>query len=124
MEDVLSAKIVQELTAPIIEKGFIFTYFYQKGGDSSCVYVYRFQKGKNFLDWREVSGGEDINIVVSVDGEYRFPSLKTLFPKAYRAFKRKHLFKKPSVAERRSFVAACLLAELNSEKADFFGIRF
>ena len=123
MEEVLSAKIVQELTAPIIEKGFAISYFYQKGVDSSCVYVYRFQKGKDFLDWREVSGGDEINIVVCVKGEYAFPSLKALFPTKYRAFKRKNFLKKPSIEARRAFVAECLLEELNIGKADFFGIR-
>ena len=122
MNEVVSAENIKSLTAPILEKGFTFEYFYQKGGDSSCVYICRYKKGKDFLDWREVSGGDEINIVVSVNGEYAFPSLKTLFPKQYKAFKRKHFFKKPSVAERRAFVAACLLEELNSGKSTFFGI--
>lgn len=122
MNEVASAEHIKGLTAPILEKGFSFEYFYQKGGDSSCVYICRFQKGRNFLDWREVSGGNEINIVVSVNGEYAFPSLKLLYPKLYKAFKRKHIFKKPSVMARRQFVADCLLEELNT-KPDFFGIK-
>ena len=70
-----------------------FEYFYQKGGDSSCVYVCRFKKGKSFLDWREVSGGEEINIVVFVNGNYDFPSLKMLYKKEFRTFSLKHLLK-------------------------------
>lgn len=122
MNEVISAENIKALTMPILEKGFTFQYFYQKGGDSSCVYICRFQKGKDFLDWREVSGGDEINIVVSVKGEYAFPSLKLRYPKKYKAFKRKHIFKKASVAERRAFVAECLIEELNT-KPDFFGIK-
>ena len=122
MNEVVSAENIKALTMPILEKGFSFEYFYQKGGDSSCVYICRYKKGRDFLDWREVSGGNEINIVVSVNGEYAFPSLKLLFPKRYKAFKRKHIFKKPTVAERRAFVAECLLEELNT-KPTFFGIK-
>ena len=121
MNEVQSAEEIKRLTAPFLEKGFSFEYFYQKGGDSSCVYICRYRKGKDFFDWREVSGGEEINIVVSVNGEYRFPSLKSLYPKSYRAFKWKHLFRKASLFERRAFVAELLLREL--EKPEFFGIK-
>ncbi|MBE5745563.1 MAG: hypothetical protein E7355_05480 [Clostridiales bacterium] len=122
MNEVQSAETIKALTLPILEKGFSFEYFYQKGGDSSCVYICRFQKGKDFLDWREVSGGDEINIVVSVKGEYAFPSLKKLYPKQYKAFRRKHFFKKASVAQRREFVAKCLIEEINT-KPTFFGIK-
>ena len=122
MSEVVSEAHIKSLTMPILEKGFSFEYFYQKGGDSSCVYICRYKKGRDFLDWREVSGGDEINIVVSISGEYFFPSLKKLFPKQYKAFKRKHIFKKPSVIERREFVAACLIEELNT-KPTFFGIK-
>lgn len=123
MNEVLSADTIKSLTQPILDKGFLFEYFYQKGGDSSCVYICRFKKGKDFWDWREVSGGEEINIVSYVNGEYRFPSLKLLYPKAYRKFKFQHLFKKPTLAERRAFVAGLLIEELESGKPDFFGIK-
>ena len=36
--------------APFLEKGFTYQYTYEKGGDSSCVYIYRFQKGSEFMD--------------------------------------------------------------------------
>ncbi|MBQ8322900.1 MAG: hypothetical protein IJX91_02920 [Clostridia bacterium] len=122
MNEVQSAETIKKLTAPFLERGFSFEYFYQKGGDSSCVYICRYKKGKSYFDWREVSGGNEINIVVCVDGEYRFPSLKTLYPKEYKAFKLKHLFKKAGVDERRAFVASLLNAELANGKPDFFGI--
>ncbi len=122
MNEVQSAECIKRLTAPFLEKGFSCEYFYQKGGDSSCVYICRYKKGKNYFDWREVSGGSELNIVVCVNGEYRFPSLKALYPKEHRAFRFKHLFKRASVDERRAFVASLLNAELNSGKPDFFGI--
>ena len=122
MNEVLTAETVKKLTQPILEKGFAFEYFYQKGGDSSCVYICRFKKGKDFWDWREVSGGDEINIVTCVNGEYGFPSLKALYPKEYRAFTWKHIFRKPSVMEKREFIASLLIKEL--QKPDFFGIKF
>ena len=122
MNEVQSAETIKKLTAPFLERGFSFEYFYQKGGDSSCVYICRYKKGRDYFDWREVSGGNEINIVVCVNGEYRFPSLKALYPKAFRAFQFKHLFKKPSVDERRAFIANLLNAELNNGNPDFFGI--
>ena len=122
MNEIVSAEIIKKLTAPVIEKGFTFEYFYQKGGDSSCVYVCRFKKGRSFLDWREVSGGEEINLVTYINGEYGFPSLKVLFPKEWKAFRRKHFFKRPTLEERRAFVASLLNAEVQSGKTEFFGI--
>ena len=122
MNEVQSAEQIKKLTAPFLEKGFSFEYFYQKGGDSSCVYICRYQKGKSYFDWRENSGGKEINIVVCVNGEFRFPSLKSLYPKEYRAFAIKHIFKKASVEDRREFIAALLNAELLSSNPNFFGI--
>jgi hypothetical protein len=123
MNEIVSAEIVKKLTQPILEKGFTFEYFYQKGGDSSCVYVYRYKKGKDFWDWREVSGSNDIHIVVCVDGTYAFPSLKYLYKKEHRLFNVKHLFRKPTMEEKRRFVAELLCKELASGKPDFFGIK-
>ena len=121
MQDVLTAETVKNLTKPILEKGFLFEYFYQKGGDSSCVYICRFKKGKDYWDWREVSGGEEINIVTFVNGGYGFPSLKSLYPTEWKKFKWAHIFRRPTMDERRAFVASLLLKEL--EKPDFFGIK-
>ncbi len=114
---------IKALAAPILEKGFTFEYTYQKGGDSSCVYICRFHKGRDFLDWREVSGANEIHIVAYVNGEYRFPSLKGMFPKEHKAFFWKHLFKKASLPQRREFIASLLNKELASGKPDFFGIK-
>ncbi len=118
--EIQSAEKIKSLTLPLIEKGFAFEYLYQKGGDSSCVYICRYKKGKSFFDWREVSGGEEINLVTCIDGVYGFPSVKTLYSKEWKAFRRKHFFKKPTVDERREFIASILMLEL--EKGNFFGI--
>lgn len=123
MNEVLSAERIKTLAAPFLEKGFVFEYFYQKGGDSSCVYVYRFKRGKNFFDWRETSGAYEIHLVVCVNGEYRFPNLESLYKKQTRAFKRKHLFKKATVDEKRAFFAELLLMELQRNEKEFFGIN-
>ena len=120
MNDIMTADKVKTLMQPLLDKGCFFDYFYEKGGDSSCVYICRFRKGRDFWDWREVSGGNEINIVAYVNGNYQFPSLKYLYKKEYRAFSMKHFFKKATVAERRAFVASLLINEL--QKPDFFGI--
>lgn len=122
METVQSAEKIKTLLRPLIDKGFSFIYTYEKGGDSSCVYICRFQKGKEFFDWRETSGTWEIHFVAFVNGEYRFPNLKTQYKKEYRAFSLKHLFKRASVDETREFYAELLLKELQ-EKQDFFGIK-
>ncbi len=120
MNEIFTAETIKELLSPLLEKGFAFTYTHEKGGDSSCVYIGRFQKGRDFFDWREVSGSEEINLVAYVRGEYKFPSLKTLYKREMRSFAIKHLFKKATLAQKRAFYASLLLQELN--KSDFFGI--
>ncbi|MBP3434383.1 MAG: hypothetical protein J6K50_03825 [Clostridia bacterium] len=122
MNELISEEEIKKRTAPFLERGFAFEYFYQKGGDSSCVYICRFKKGKDFFDWREVSGANEIHLVVSVNGEYRFPDLEKRHPKTVRTFKRKHLFKKATLSDRRDLFAELLLEELRSSPADFFGI--
>jgi len=123
MSEVAIADDIKKLTAPILEKGFVFEYLYQKGGDSSCVYICRYKKGRDYLDWRETSGGTEINIVVCVNGTYDFPSLKALYPKQYRAFQWKRFFKGATMDEYRRFVASLLNSELQSGKPTFFGIK-
>ncbi len=115
-----NAETIKNLLAPLLERGFTFTYTHEKGGDSSCVYIGRFQKGRDFFDWREVSGSEEINFVAFVGGGYRFPVLKNLYKKEFRSFQIKHLFKKATLSQKRSFYAELLLKEL--ENPDFFGI--
>ena len=122
MNDIFTAETIKNLLAPLLEKGFTFEYTHEQGGDSSCVYIGRFKKGKNFFDWREVSGSNDINFVVWVDGQYRFPSLKYLYKKEMRAFAIKHLFKRATLSQKRAFYAELLLKELRT-KPDFFGIQ-
>jgi hypothetical protein len=112
---------MKSLFAPFLENGFSYRYFYEKGGDSSCVYIYRFQKGKDFFDLREVSGGDELNFVVYESGNYQFPSLKYLYKKDFNKFALKHLFKKPTAQEKREFFATLLKKEF--EKGNFFGIQ-
>lgn len=121
MNDVFTAETIKDLLSPLLEKGFTFEYTHEKGGDSSCVYIGRFRKGRDFFDWREVSGGDDINFVAYVRGEYKFPSLKYLYKKDFRAFSFKHLFKRATLMEKRKFYAELLIKELQT-KPDFFGI--
>ena len=112
---------MKTLFAYFIERGFSYRYFYEKGGDSSCVYIYRFQKGKDFFDLREVSGGDELNFVVYANGNYQFPSLKYLYKKEFKKFSFKHLFKKPTAQEKREFFAQLLNKE--AQKENFFGIK-
>lgn len=121
--EVESAEYVKNLMLPFLEKGFTFEYTYQKGGDSSCVYIYRFHKGRSYFDVREVSGGKEINFVVSVNGSFFFPPLNILYKQDYQAFKRKHFFRKATVNERRELIASILIKELAKNKPDFFGIK-
>ena len=50
MNEIIMAENVKKLLAPFLEKGFVFEYLYQKGGDSSCVYICRFKKGQKHTD--------------------------------------------------------------------------
>lgn len=108
---------MKKLTAPFIkERGFSFKYFHEKGGDSSCVYICRFQKGKDFFDVRETSGKYELHFVVYAKGEYRFPKFK-------RKFTLKSLLKKPTIDEQRAFLISELEKEWQSESTEFFGIK-
>ena len=124
MNDIMTADKVKKLMQPLIDKGCFFDYFYEKGGDSSCVYICRFKRGKDFFDWREVSGEDEVHIVTFVKGEYGFPNLKLAYPKQFKRFRRKHLFRKATMDEKRAFVAELLNMELQSGKPDFFGLKF
>ena len=114
-------KEIKAAFAAFLDKGFTYRYFYEKGGDSSCVYIYRFQNGKDFFDLREVSGGNELNFVVYAKGGYQFPLLKRLYPKEFSAFSRKHFFRKATREERRALFAQ-LLTKYMEEHSDFFGI--
>ena len=117
-----SAERIQSLMQPFLEKGFSFEYTYQKGGDSSCVYIYRFKKGRNFFDWRETSGTYEIHLVINVGGQFLFPDPKKKYTKQARAFRWKHLFKEATVDEKRAFFAQLLLQELQENPKEFHGI--
>ena len=121
--EVESAEIVKNLMLPFLERGFTFEYTYQKGGDSSCVYIYRFHRGRNYFDIREVSGGKELNFVVCTNGAFFFPPLQILYKQEYHAFKRKHFFRRATVNDRRALVAEVLNKELAKNKPDFFGIK-
>ena len=121
MNELQIEKEMKAAFAAFIECGFSYRYFYEKGGDSSCVYIYRFQKGKDFFDLREVSGGDELNFVVYQDGRYQFPLLKRLFPKEWAQFSRRHFFRKASAQEKRAFFAVLLNKHL-AENDTFFGI--
>ena len=113
---------IKDLMSPFLEKGFVYEYFYEKGGDSSCTYVCRFKKGRDYFDWRETSGENEVHLMAFVGGEYRFPSIKSMFPKESRVFLVKHIIKKATFQEKRIFVAELLKRELSKGEADFMGI--
>ncbi|MBQ8406805.1 MAG: hypothetical protein IJX18_03235 [Clostridia bacterium] len=120
-KDLERDKEIKGQFAFFLERGFTYQYLYEKGGDSACSYIYRFSKGRDFFDVRELSGGEELNFVVCVRGTYAFPYLKSKYKKEYRSFTFKHLFKKSTSAERRGLLATVLQKEYESEP-DFFGI--
>ena len=113
---------IKQLMSPFLEKGFVYEFFYEKGGDSSCTYVCRFKKGRDYFDWRETSGENEVHLMAYVDGQYRFPSVKTMFPKEYRVFTVKHILKRATFQEKRIFVAELLKSELALGKGEFLGI--
>ncbi|MBR2341330.1 MAG: hypothetical protein IKA72_02855 [Clostridia bacterium] len=113
-------KEMKSAFAYFMERGFSYRYFYEKGGDSSCAYIYRFQKGRDFFDLREVSGGNELNFVVFANGEYQFPSLKYLYKKQFRNFHLRHLFRAPTRQEKREFYAQILTEHAKS--GDFFNL--
>lgn len=111
------AEQIKKLAAPFIEeRGFSFKYFHEKGGDSSCVYICRFQKGKDFFDVRETSGSYELHLVVYAKGEYRFPKFK-------RKFTFKSLFQKRTIDDERAFLISELEKEWQSSSPEFFGIK-
>ena len=122
MRDIFAADTVKTLMQPLIQKGFFFEYFYEKEEEKE-IYICRFKKGKEYLDWRESIDGKEIQIVVSAEGNLRTLPLKALYPKQHRRFWWKHLFKRANADEKRAFVADLLMSELTSETPDFFGMK-
>lgn len=113
-----SVEKIRQWTTAFLQRGFTLQYTYQKGGDSSCVYIYRFQKGKDFFDWRETSGTDELHFVVYAGGAYAFPKL----PKCKRPFSLRRLLKGRTMDERRAEFAAALNAALEASEDSFFGI--
>lgn len=124
MNDIMTADKVKTLMQPLIDKGCFFEYFYEKGGDSSCVYICRFKRGKDYFDWREVSGEEEVHLVTYVDGEFGFPNLKLTYPKRYRRFRFRHFFRKATMDDKRALVAELLKLEMEKDPSVFFGLKF
>ena len=106
--------IISEEFKFLFERGFSYTYTYDKGSDSSCVYIYRFQRGRDFLDFRITSGGGNGNFVVFSNGNYYFPNLKHRHKKAFRAFAWSHLFKKAPKDELWRFAAQLTKIEMQN----------
>jgi hypothetical protein len=123
MSDLRSEQQIKGLLSPFLERNWRFEYTYQKGGDSSCVYIYRFIKdGTHYFEWRETSGTFEIHLFVCVNGEYRFPDPTKKYKKQSRAFWWKHLFSKASVEENRDFFGSLLRLELENNPTNFYGI--
>ena len=105
----------------VLRAGFVYEYTYDKGSDSSCVYIYRFRRGRDFFDLRSVSGGNEGTFVLYVNGQYVFPNLAMRHKKAFRAFRWKHLFKPATKAELWAFAGMLLQEEAKS--GDMFGLK-
>lgn len=101
--------------------GFVYEYAYDKGSDSSCVYIHRFKKGRDFFDLRVLSGAETLTVVACVNGEYYFPDLKKKYKKRWRAFRFSRLFKRITEKDVWQFYADALKEEAKS--GALFGIK-
>ena len=104
----------------LLDAGFFYRYTYDKGSDSSCVYIMRFEKGPDFIDIRTLSAGCERIFVVFSGGQYLFPDLCRRHKKEARAFRVKHFFRKPTEEELFALEADLLRAEIADGK--LFGI--
>ena len=116
-------ELLQREFAFLFEKGFTYEYTYDKGSDSSCVYIYRFRRGRDFLDFRITSGGGMGNFVVYAGGAYYFPNLKVRHKKRFRAFSLSHFFKKPTKDELWSLAAELTKKEMESGLFGLFPVK-
>lgn len=105
-------KLIAEEFAFLLGQGFVYEYAYDKGSDSSCVYIYRMRRGRDFLDFRITSGGGEGNFVVFSGGNYYFPNLRQRHKKAFRAFKLAHFFKRATKDELWRFAAELTKIEM------------
>ena len=98
--------------------GFTYEYTYDKGSDSSCVYIHRFKKGADRFELRVLSGAESVSVVAYAGGEYKFPDLKKKYKKLWRASARgrgiARLFSKRTQKQIWDFYAAALEKEAES----------
>ena len=101
--------------------GFFYEYTYDKGSDSSCVYIHRFKKGRDFFDLRVLSGAETLTVVAYVNGEYSFPDVKKKYKKRWRALRFSRLFKRITEKDVWQFYADALKEEAKS--GALFGIK-
>ena len=122
MRDIFAADTVKTLMQALMEKGCFFEYFYEKEEEKE-IYICRFKKGKEYLDWRESVDGKEIQIAVSTEKELRVLPLKAMYRKEHRRFWWKHLFKRVKADERRVFVADLLMRELTGENPTFYGMK-
>ena len=123
MRDIMAAKVIKDGMNAFLEKGFLFEYFYERNEAGNPIYICRFKKGKEYIDWQETEDGEEIAICVRASEKTSILDLKALYPKAFRNHFWNTLFRKPTVNERRSFIASLLVEEFKSESPDFFGIK-
>lgn len=104
--------------------GFTYEYTYDKGSDSSCVYIHRFKKGADRFELRVLSGAESVSVVAYAGEEYKFPDLKKKYKKLWRASARgrgiARLFSKRTQKQIWDFYAAAL--EKEAESGAIFGI--
>ena len=75
-------EIIGRELAFLSEAGFGYEYLYDKGSDSSCVYIYRLKKGRDFLDFRTVAGRRGISSSFRA-GDICFPIFGSVTKKCF-----------------------------------------
>lgn len=111
---------IAQLFGFLTERGFAFERDYSKGTDSTCTQIYRFRKdAANYIEYRVLSERER-TLVVSVNGEKKFPAVYKRYAGFVRAWKLKQLFS----PERRDdwLLDAALCGHDLKETGRVFGI--
>ena len=122
MRDLYAAETIKNLMQPLLGKGFFFEYFYEQE-NGAPVYICRFKKGKEYLDWRETESGKEMEIALFVKERETVLDIKKKYRKQRWKFFFKNLFRKATLNDRRAFIAGLLLSELEKEQNNFFGIK-
>ena len=122
MRDVYAAETIKNLMQPLLDKGFFFEYFYEKE-NGAPVYICRFKKGKEYLDWRETESGKEMEIALFVKEKRTTLDVKNKYRKQRWQFFFKNLFRRVTINDRRAFLASLLLSEFNKNDHIFFGIK-